>query len=613
MENELNKLKAEKLILQKQLAREKSENLRLGEIIQETEALVKRKTEEVEALQIYNNQLIHKCESLQASGKQSQWGLWWGKGQKVDARISILEEELANKIAENEQVHIKIFEIRQKYKGKIGLVKERLKGAEELVRDSAFKIEGMSIEIGQYQHSLQNLIKENKEYSGLLDDKNKEIQDLQQYFLKTITELKTKVLYLEGKLRSTVSLDLTDYNQFSKYIPPKYSKNLQFKQTEWINKAKTSLKNSTFFINTLLVNYSTRLNAIHMASSMATKKIVSEITSQTRVLSSIYEELVKSFCENLSKDKVLRLLLKFDSALTYFVRIVKMEILRQGEIVVESEKISKCNQGFVKVIGKICRDVSRIIAFLGAGGSSFQCFWVKVQECCRTLVFNCNEAVEIFESRLVLDKTLKYKGSLQELSLITEKLSEDLKSIPGNLNQFYSEIMQIKPSFYYNLSSAHITTSNYLQKLRNSSISSGISYTDSLENINQLRTIEDNYKKQSETLNEAEKNNKGLVKEIERLKAEVVRVENELAAVEQNFERKTIETGGDLVPEPESISEDVKSGAQRFALRLTDCNGEPVPLSQLTVANDVFLKIQELAVHRIMEIGQYVRKVNSNI
>lgn len=608
MENELTKLKAEKLTAQKQLAREKSENSRLTEVLQDTEALVKRKTEEVEALQIYNNQLIHKCESLQANGKQSQWGLWWGKGQKLEARISILEEELANKIIENEQVHIKIFEIRQKYKEKIGSVKERVRSAEELVRDSAYRIESMSIEISQYQQSIHSLVRENKEYSGLLDDKNKEIQDLQNFYLRTISDLKIKANFLEGKLRNAVSLDLTDFNQFSKYVPVKYSKNLQFKQTEWINKAKNSLKNSIGFVNALLANYSTRLNAIHMASSPITKKIVSEITSQSRVLTSMYEELIKSFCEISPKAEVLKLLLKFESALVYFVRIVKLEILKQCEIVVEFEKVNKSNQGFLKVIDRICRGVSRIIAFLTVSGSSFQCFWGRVQDCCRVLVVDCNEAVEIFESRLEIDKTLKYKGSLHELNIITERLSEDLKSIPVNLSQFYSEIMQIKPNFYYNMSSSHLNTTNYLQKLRNTPVSPGISFTQALVNLEELKNTNEKYIKQCEIISALEKNNQGLNKEIEKLRAEVIRIENELAAVEQNFERKTIETGGDLVPEPEAISEDVKSGAQRFALRLTDCNGEPVPLSQLTIANDAYLKIQEIAVHKIMEISQYIQK-----
>ena len=127
-----------------------------------------------------------------------------------------------------------------------------------------------------------------------------------------------------------------------------------------------------------------------------------------------------------------------------------------------------------------------------------------------------------------------------------------------------------------------------------------------------MNNFETKIKDLTQTMNSLEKQNFFLLKEIETYKAEVIKIENELAAVEQNLERKAIESGNDILHEPEPISEDVKNGAQRFALRLTDSKGEPIPISTLTVDNDIYLKIQEIAIYKINELAEQF-KLNNQI
>lgn len=608
METEVHRLTAEKMSLQKLLNQAKSENVRLNEFLQENEKLLKRRSEEVEALQIYNNQLIHKCQSLQTDKKQNQWGLWWGNSTKTESRIQVLEEELAHKILENEQVHIKIFEMRQKYKTKISDLKERLSSSEQIVRESGIRIESQSIEISQYHRSIQDLIREKKENLSIIDDKNQEIIELQSFYLKSISELKSKVSFLESKLRSVVSLDLTDYDKYLKHSPARYSKNIQFKQNEWLGKVQSSLLISVNYMSQFWVKYCTRLNALHISSLSSTKQLVSLIHSHSVKVTASYENLVKAFTSNTPRSEILAQLERFSSYCTYFFRLLVLELNHQTMIVDDPRKISKSNQNFQVILNKISITVSRIISFLITSGCSYQSLWSRVQDSSHNLVSQIIQAIEILSSRLIQDKTLQFKDNLKELEVVIQSLQDDLKLIPSALNQFYSELMQVKPYFYYSLNQNHLSTLSYLHKLRSLPQSSGVSYQASLKNLTLLSQFEDKNKKQTESIQILEKSNSALNLEINKLKSEITKIENELAAVEQNLERKNCENGAELLSEPEIISEDVKSGAQRFAVRLTDCRGEPVPLSELNVKNDAYLKIQELAVNKIQELAYKLKE-----
>jgi hypothetical protein len=399
---------------------------------------------------------------------------------------------------------------------------------------------------------------------------------------------------------------MTDFDKFIKWVPGRYSKNLQFKQNEWMGKVHLALLASAPFINDFWVKYCTRLNALHISSLSSVKKIVSLIQSQSLVLSADFEKCLKSFAQGVNKE-LLKDLKKLEKSIFYFFRLVVLELDHQTLTVEEPSKIFKVNQEMQKGFLKVSRTLVRILTFFHVGGASVQSFWHRIQECCHLLVSEITELVHLLSSRLALDKTLRLKSNLKEQEVITESLQKDLQQIPSSLSQFYSELMQIKPNFYYSLSSSNQTTINYLKTLRSFPPSEGVSYSKALEDVKILQETQEKIKDQVLSIQTYEKNNFSLQREINKLRADVTRLENELAAVEQNCERNTFETGNDLLHEPESFSEDVKSGAQRFAVKLTDCHGEPVPLSSLTVSNDVYLKIQEIAVNKIQELALRVK------
>lgn len=614
MDSELNKLRAEKVAMQKIQAREREEKAKLIERIEDLESLCKRKNEEIEALQLNYNQLIHRCESLQEklTVKPSNWGMgWWGnsgKQQKEQERIKVLEEDLINKISENEQVHIKNFELRRKYKNKIAIVKDNHKEAQELVKNYMHKVEALGIEINQYQASVQRLFKENKEYSSLLDNKNKEIQDSHNYFIKMSTELKDKIHSLQTSLKSVVSLDLSDYNLFSLFNCPKFNRNFHLKQSEWLQKLFSSLQSSCPTIEKLLLKYSERLENLFFNSSPNNKKLISIFTDFSKRFCDNYKQSVSILCEKTcSSNEILKILAKEENDVIYLLRVIKTIISKEDEIISDYEKANKINNELMMNIEKVRVFVSRGVGISAAAAFTKQSLWGKVQDICKNLVLAIGDMAKILIERLSLDKYLKYSTGVKDVSLINDDIVLAVNALTSFLSHFCSEIMQLKAPFYYSTSPFYHSTANYLTSLRQISQTPGIPYQTALVNVKTLSIQDRKLTENTQTIANLEKNNQGLQKDIEKYKAEVLKIENELAAVEQNLERKVLESGKDLLHEPESISEDVKNGAQRFALRLTDFNGEPTPLSTLTVSNDLYLKIQEIAVSRINELAEQLK------
>ena len=618
MESEISKIKAEKFTMQKSLIKEREEKQKLFERNEELEAWCKRKTEEIEALQLCNHQLVHKCEALQekVSLKSSSWGSsWWspsGKNQKKIESIKILEEELQNKISENEQVHIKNFEQRQHYKKKIQDLKTRIKYNEEIVRQSAEKIESMAIEIMQYQSSIQSLFKENKEYLNLLDTKNKEIQDSHNYFLKITNEYKDKISLLQNKLRSVVSLDLTEYETYTIHNAPKFNRNFQFKQNEWLLKIWQSLDSSSLIIQGFLNKYCTRLDLLHSNSNKTCKKIVSEIWKNAEKLNQNYSGLIKIITDKqfFNTSEIIKCLGRVESNFIYFFRLIKLELVREEDIIQDFDKISKINNDLSNFLAKIGNLISRGISFIMCSAYSKHSLWNKIQEICKNLNSSVVDIEKNLKERLALDKILKYKVIVKDTQQINEDILIEFQRFSSFFNHFCSEIMQLRSPFYYSLNPLYHSTSTYLQDLRKNSSIPGIPYVQSLENLKLLTNNEIKIKEQFQSIQNVEKQNHNLQKEIDKYKAEITKFENELAAVEQNLERRVI---GDLTDakqilhEHESISDDVKNGAQRFALRLTDFHGEAIPISTISVNNDIYLKIQEIALNKINELAEKIK------
>jgi hypothetical protein len=617
MDSEISKLRAEKLAAQKNLLKEREEKQKLLEKLEESDSQCKRKTQEIEALQLCNYQLVQKCETLQEklNRKSKTWSnSWWpsnAKSDKFTETIVVLQQDLQNKILENEQVHIKNFEIRQKYKNKIKDIKNKIRDTEQYLRDAGEKIDYMGIEISQYQTTVQNLFNENKEYSKLIETKNKEIQDSHNYFIKVTNDFKQKIGYLQTKLRSVISLDLSEYENYSSYNAPKYNRVFQSKQNEWLNKIWLSAQKFVPVIKSLLKNYCLRLDIVYNPPNPLCKKILLELNVSSGKFAGLIEELVNVLSQKSFENSVaIKVLNKIRNCSGYFFRLLTLELQLEQEIISGSENYYQVNKDLCDYLAKIEVLMSRGIGLVVGNAHTKHSLLPKIQDIAKSLTNVIIETNKTLVERLSLDRNLKYKNTVKDTQNLNDDIISDLQKLSVLLNHICSEIIQLRSNFYYCLNPLYQNTVNYLQDLRKIPNTPGIPYSQSLENVKFLQISETKIKDQLQTISILEKQNSILQKDIEKYKEDITKIENELAAVEQNLERKNIEFGKDILHEPESLSEDVKNGAQRFALRLSDFNGEPIPISTLTVKNDLYLKIQELAINKINELSERIKNTS---
>ena len=156
MESELMKLKSEKALLKKEVLREREEKKQLKEKIVSLESDISKKNQDIETFQLCNMQLFRKCEALQEEQKEKQQGGWgWSlwrtstsqKQEETESTLSLLKEELDRKIEENESVHVKNYQLKQKYKTKKQEYWECVQSKEQQTRESNSQIDEISMQL----------------------------------------------------------------------------------------------------------------------------------------------------------------------------------------------------------------------------------------------------------------------------------------------------------------------------------------------------------------------------------------------------------------------------------------------------------------------------------
>ena len=107
MEDEVQKLKSDRSLLKKTLLKEREEHKKLERRCEELELDLRKRSEEVESLELANSQLGAKCQALQDHAKDTGqgWSLWKSRPTdevlKLQKGLSTLQEDLRAKIEEN--------------------------------------------------------------------------------------------------------------------------------------------------------------------------------------------------------------------------------------------------------------------------------------------------------------------------------------------------------------------------------------------------------------------------------------------------------------------------------------------------------------------------------
>lgn len=215
------------------------------------------------------------------------------------------------------------------------------------------------------------------------------------------------------------------------------------------------------------------------------------------------------------------------------------------------------------------------------------------------------ECSKSWGKRLALDTRLNYVSAVWSPRGINDEIILSLEKITSYSSSVCSNILQLKSNLYFHHSAHYTRTRDYLRGLAQIKSPPGIYYTESLENKKNLLHYENTINEQSAKLELNENKTKLLENQVKTMKDEIIQLENDNAAIEQNSGGcEPPEKGPLLFEDADSLSEDVKSGAQRLAIRLTDSAGEGIPTSSLTIENDIAQRLKELALTKIQQLSE---------
>ncbi|CAG9326812.1 unnamed protein product [Blepharisma stoltei] len=620
MEEEISLLKKQKALIKQALQTTVNENTELQKIKEELEARCKLQANEIDSLNLLNQQLSKRCENLQeeskskSQGSWSTWGLWKSKGanklEELTNQLTILQEELDAKIKENEQVHMTNFYLKEKSKKKKADWREIVGKKDEFMRNMNEQIEDMQSQINSQKTQIQQLNKERNELSALIQVKNKELQESQANFHKINSSFQEKTNTLENKLRTKVSLDDTGFEFLSCYNAPKFNFSYTQKQCEWIAKAKSSLSQICPHISDICVKYSTRLQFLYENSNPSYRRILAEFQKRYETFLENFSIGIKELTmEKLDANKVIKSVDDISRNYKALLSILILQLQQEGKWVEDSAELNSLNQELIDCLKKIDSYIGRGLAFVIASSYGKHSCWDLLQDLTKNLVQSITKCSNFWGKRLALDTKLRYKITVKSTRSINDEILGSLQALCSVVNHICSALLQLKSNLYFNTSQLYFNSVSYLTNLREISYTPGIEYSKAIQNVQDLKLSERKIDEQRLQIQRLEKELEKSQTCTEKANNEVRQLQNILVAIEQNAEKSEEEVGKNIFQESEPISEDVKNGAQKVALRLTDSNGEPVPISTLNVESDLYEKIKEVA---ILQINKLAEKVNNN-
>jgi len=613
MEAELSKVKLEKAALKKAVLKERQEKTFLTKRLEELEIKNKRKSEEIDALHFSNLQLIKKCENLQTElqEKNSSWGFsWWKtsytvKLEDAQAQIKVLQEELQSKIQENEHVHVTNFEIKQKYKTQKADLREQLNSRNQMLRDANSQIEELSGNLNYLKTQMYETLKENQNLKKALEEKHTQLQQTIKTTQSQKENFESQIKLLKQKIKRSISLDSEGYEYLDYYNYP------QFNITE-ITEKNLCLKKFQSFLNKalsvaleLLEKYSVRLSYLFEGTSSEFQQIVKEIKNKTPVVSKNLKSLVESL-ETLSLKDLLGNFNEFMVSLKSYLHFVMIQLSNEADYIENKTEVQNLNNSLCEAYKNLYELLSPLLNY-----SSVQLLYPEcepVKEFTESFLDKFSELSKLWGRRLSLDLHLHYTLQVKSTKTLNEELQNCFSCLEAEFINIYSVFSKTENSLYYNLSPFYQSSCEYLQSLRNTHYEPGINYYTSLSNSKQLKESEQRLDEQRLEILGLKKELKESFEETKHCREKVVALENEMAAIEHNIGLKEDTQGRQLVEDPESLSENVSNGVQRLAVRLIDSQGQPVPVSELQIQNDVYNKLRSSALAKINQLSGQLKQ-----
>jgi chromosome segregation ATPase len=623
LEEEIQKLREERSSLRKVLLKERGDFAVLKERVEELQYETRKKAEELDALTFSHTQLTKRCQNLQEMLRQKEqqnqgWSLWGKRPgnevEKLQEALNALEEDLKVKIEENEHVHVENFERTQKYKQMKRELREAISKKQEEVEFMLKKSRDLEERNQNLQNDMQGLNEQLHDLKVFLEEKRSEVVRLKEFMQECDQKHNHEKEALKQKISIKVSLDNEGYEFLDSQNAPQFKLALHQKQQEIAVKTKRSLQSLRPVLNRLIDSMKTRMEFLQPSNKPAYDRILQHIHSK---LDNLWTEF-DSFINELSKEELLSLSLyhqfkRVQNSYSNFCSSLALYLDYELKFASDSHELQSVNSEIIFTNSCINLTLSRILSFIEIASIHESLSWSSIQELVKKLSSHFNEIFKIWSKRLAMDTRIRYNVPVKSTRSINDAIQSSLSEFSSTFGQAVSTFLQLRGSWYYFYNRRYKNTVLYLQRLRDAKYQPGIPYDQAHSNLEKLKGTEVIVDEQRLEILSLQKDIEVSRKETQKVKEQVIQLENECAALEQNLSRGETETGPSLVKEPEVLSEDVRNGAQRLAVRLIDSLGEAVPVSQLTIERDLIEKMKKTAEERIREMADEAFRAECNL
>ncbi|XP_072565851.1 protein phosphatase 1 regulatory subunit 21 [Paramormyrops kingsleyae] len=236
---EYSKLRAQNQVLKKAVVDEQASSATLKEQLKQKDQSLRKLEQEMDSLSFRNQQLAKRVELLQgelaaseAKGKKSRSKGDSPSQQGLQAQ-SVINEDLKNKIQENERLHIQFFEADEQHRRQEAEFRVRLEGLEQESEQHQSVVDGLNQKYTETIEKLQRDKTRLEVKAQTLEREAKECRlrtdECQQQLKKYQTELSRQLEQSSSVIQEKVPFNDTKLNDYNSLNVPPHNRRHQLK------------------------------------------------------------------------------------------------------------------------------------------------------------------------------------------------------------------------------------------------------------------------------------------------------------------------------------------------------------------------------------------------
>ncbi|KAH3732311.1 protein phosphatase 1 regulatory subunit 21 [Pelomyxa schiedti] len=529
---EKHKLRMYLAVLKRGVIQEQQKNKELDEALKQKEVLLRTLTEKNDVLEFNNSRLTKKIAVLEEEmsqskkrGKGDSWFSVTAKGDlnKVREELGIVSHELEEKIAENEGLHMKIFEMKQSDQQTIDQLETHINALKQTIMQYETELESLKV---SFKTETEKLSTEKSKLQDSLLVTEKQATFDKELFLQKETllkqenkQLQTDILKEKVLFNDTVQKPLNMMN-----IPP-----FSPSRSESMNSARSNLVS-------------------------ALREVVIEILPE-------YNKYLLDICESCSKPKMpelsnkLRTFIEFDKTVT----TLHMARLTEDAFTAERQEIENNPSDTTCPASVNAKQVAQAHCTLHSALSSFisviEAENVITEAVSKKILQNFNEIVSAYSG---LAQQTEQMIEVDDQYINSERISHNqrqqraltttiqaLTKLATSLSALHS--IYFGPSFPVrgalvaatHFGASPITpmisfTKGFLAKINSSEITPGVGYNVALKNREELTEL-------TQQFTQSKRTNENLQSEIVTMRNQNTQLQSKLSSVQEAYAAKILE------------------------------------------------------------------------